>query len=162
MRYVNGHHPDAYSTLGLILARQNLSVLALQRKLAEAGVAVNIKSLYRLADSTPLQKIDLHIVGPICKVCGVDLGELISFEKPKAQLRRLDEKTQARLDELMTKNNEGKLTAKERKEFDSLAERVHALSMENARTLLAERRRTGRRITTPKKPLVSKREAVAA
>ena len=49
-----------------------------------------------------------------------------------------------RLQELMEKNNEGKLTAAERREFDGLADRAHQISMENARTLLAERRRSGR------------------
>ena len=54
---MNGYIPEAYSRLASILARQNLSVLSLQRTLEEAGVPVNIKSLYRLTEHGPLQKI---------------------------------------------------------------------------------------------------------
>ncbi len=135
---MSGYAPEAYSMLGSILARQNVSVLALQRKLSHAGVAVNIKSLYRLADDSPLQRLDLPITAAVCKICGVALSDLISLEKPKAQLRRLDAKSQARLDVLMSKNNEGALHSAERKEFDALADHAHKISMENARTLLAE------------------------
>jgi hypothetical protein len=47
---------------------------------------VNLKSLYRLAGSQPLQKIDARIVRPICLVLGVDLSELITLEKPQARM----------------------------------------------------------------------------
>src|SRR5258707_15642115 len=117
MNHMSGYTPEAYSMLGTILARQNVSVLALQRKLAAAGLAVNIKSLYRLANDAPVQKIDLHIAAAVCKACDVQLTDLIRFQKPKARLQRLDSKTQSRLDALMAKNNEGRLTAAERKEF---------------------------------------------
>ena len=149
---MNGYIPEAYSRLASILARQNLSVLALQRTLEEAGVPVNIKSLYRLAEDGPLQKIDLRIAAAICKVCAVSLGELISFEKPPSQLHRLSAKAQARLDELMTRNNEGKLTAAGRREFLALADEAHQLSLANARLLLAGRRRAGRPVpASPRK-----------
>jgi hypothetical protein len=159
---MNGYAPEAYSMLGSILARQNVSVLALQRKLSGAGVAVNIKSLYRLADDSPLQRLDLPITAAICKACGVALNDLITFEKPKAQLHQLDGKSQARLDALMSKNNDGLLTAAERKEFDALADRAHQISMENARTLLTERRRVGRHIALKKKAVVPKRAVIGA
>ena len=159
---MNGYAPEAYSMLGSILARQNLSVLSLQRKLSEAGIAVNIKSLYRLANDSPLQKLDLPITAAICKACSVALSDLITFEKPKAQLHQLDGKSQARLDALMTKNNEGLLTAAERKEFDALADRAHKMSMENARTLLAERRRVGKHNALKKKAVVPTRAIIGA
>lgn len=155
---MNGYAPEAYSMLGLILAQQNVSVLGLQRKLAQLGMAVNIKSLYRLVSDLPMQKIDLHIAAAVCKVCNVELGDLIRFQKPKAQLHRLDDKAQARLDALMDKNNEGRLTSAERKEFGVLADRAHRISLENARTLLAEQRRAknqpaaAKRKTAPVKP----------
>ena len=69
--------------LGSILARRNVSVLALRRELAETGLAVNIKSLYRLANDTPVQKIDLHIAAAVCKVCDVGLDDLISFQRQR-------------------------------------------------------------------------------
>lgn len=157
---MNGHLPDAYSRLGLILARENLSVLSLQRKLEAVGVSVNVKSLYRLAEVAPLQKIDLRIVAGICKVFGIALDDLITFEKPKAQLQRLDGKAQARLDALMSKNNEGPISAAERKEFLALADQAHRISMENARTLIAERRRVGNDAEEPKKQSRPKRSPV--
>ena len=147
---MNGYTPEAFSRLGLILSQRNLSVLALQRKLEDAGAPVNVKSLYRLAEDAPLQKIDLRIAAAICKACGLELGDLISFEKPQAQLQRLDAKTQSRLDALMEKNNDGKLSAAERKEFSALADHAHALSMANARLLVAGRKRAGARTVQAK------------
>jgi hypothetical protein len=119
---------------------------------------VNIKSLYRLASEEPLQKVDLRIAAAICGACGVDLAELITFEKPRAQLRRMDAKMQTRLEELMARNNEGKLTAGEKKEFAQLAEKAHRISLENARVLKAERQRAAR----PQARRTKSRETVAA
>ena len=154
--------PDAYSQLGVILARENVSVLALQRKLAAAGVPVNVKSLYRLAEDAPLQKIDLRIAAAICRTLDIALDDLISLDKPKAQLRRLDAKRQARLDALMDKNNEGRLTTLERKEFVALADMAHRISIENARTLLTERRRAGKASAVARKASTPKRTPIAA
>jgi hypothetical protein len=136
---MNGNTPEAYSRLRIVLARLNVTVFQLHRQLVESGFAVNIKSLYRLASEQPLQKIDLRIAAAICRACDVDLAELISLEKPRSQLRQLDAKLQARLEELMEKNNDGKLTAQDKKEFGQLAQRAHRISLENARTLQAER-----------------------
>jgi DNA-binding Xre family transcriptional regulator len=122
----------------------NVTVFDLHRRLKAADFPVNIKSLYRLASEAPIQKIDLRIAAAICRACDVELGELITLEKPRTRLRRLHAGTQARLDALMTKNNDGKLTASEEKTFEQLAKRVHRISLENARLLLAERRRTAR------------------
>ncbi len=141
---MKGSVPVAYSNLEFLLARRNLSVPALQRKLESAGVPVNIKSLYRLTEGSPLQKIDLRIAAAICQACGAEFSELISFEKPKAQLQRLDVRTQSRLDSLMAKNNEGQLTTAERKEFTELADQAHRISMQNARMLLSQRPRSRR------------------
>jgi len=138
---MNGNIPLAYSRLRLVLAALNITVFRLHQRLGAAGFPVNIKSLYRLAAEEPLQKIDLRIAAAVCKICGVDFGDLITMEKPRAHLRQLDAKTQARLEHLMSRNNEGKLTAREKKEFAALAEKAHRISIENARILLAERRR---------------------
>jgi hypothetical protein len=50
----------------------------------------------------------------------------------------------------MARNNEGQLTVAERKEFAALADRVHQISVQNARMLLSERRRTQRRVPAAK------------
>lgn len=139
---MNGNTPAAYSRLKIVLAEKNIAVFQLQRMLENSGYPVNIKSLYRLSADEPLQKLDLRIAGAICRACKIQLGELITFEKPHTQLRRFDAKSQARLDALLTKNNEGRLGVGERKEFAQLAEKAHRISMENARVLQAERRRT--------------------
>lgn len=159
---MNGPLPEAYSQLGMILARANVSVLGLQRRLEAAGVAVNVKSLYRLAENEPLQKIDLRIAAAVCRTFDIALGDLISFGKPKAQLNRLDAKSEARLDVLMSRNNEGLLTVAERKEFVALAEQAHRISIENARTLLAEQRRTGKQIAGTLKSRPGRRVPMAA
>jgi DNA-binding Xre family transcriptional regulator len=155
---MSGNIPEAYARLRIVLAQRNMTVFQLHRQLEGADCAVNIKSLYRLASEEPLQKVDLRIAAAICRACDVDLGELITFEKPRPQLRRIDARTQARLEELMAKNNDGKLTANEKREFAQLAERAHRISLENARVLQAERRRSGRSRTRATR----RREAVAA
>jgi hypothetical protein len=90
----------------MLLAEQNMSVLALHKRLRQKGVSVNLKSLYRLAGSQPLQKVDARIVRPICLVLGVDLSELITLEKPQATLLKLDPVTQSRISALLGKNNQ--------------------------------------------------------
>lgn len=153
---MSGNIPDAYSRLRLILAQRNQSVFQLHRELNAAGVPVNIKSVNRLATDDALQKVDLRIAAAICQICQVTLGELISFDQPSSRLEQLSAPDQARLSELMDANNERKLTAAERREFDALAEEAHRLSMENARILQAGRRRAERRKIIP-----SRRRAAA-
>jgi hypothetical protein len=137
---MNGKHAEAYSRLILVLARMNMTVYQLHRRLAEGGFPVNIKSLYRLASDEPIQKIDLRIAAALCRVCDVELGELITLEKPRVRLQRLDAGTQSRLETLMSKNNDGKLTVGEKREFAELAEKAHRLSLDNARALRSERK----------------------
>jgi AcrR family transcriptional regulator len=79
---VDGTQESLWSNLGMLLAEHNMSVLALHKRLQEKGVSVNLKSLYRLAVSQPLRKLDARIVNPICLVLGIDLSELISLENP--------------------------------------------------------------------------------
>jgi hypothetical protein len=153
--HMNGNTAEAYSRLRIVLAKMNVTVFQLHRRLAAADFAVNIKSLYRLASDEPIQKIDLRIAAAICGVCGVELGELITLEKPLAQLRQLDARTQSRLEKLMAKNNDGKLTAGEKKEFGRLAEKAHRISIENARILVAERRRSERSRTSRSREVVA-------
>ena len=120
----------------------NWTVFQLHRRLAAEGFEVNIKSLYRLASEEPLEKIDLRIAASICHVCKVSFGDLMTLEKPRGQLQQLDIKSQGRLDHLMDLNNEGKLTARQKKEFEQLAEKAHRISLENARLLQAGRKRS--------------------
>ena len=79
---VDGTQESLWSNLGMLLAEHNMSVLELHKRLQEKGVSVNLKSLYRLAVSQPLRKLDARIVKPICLGLGIDLSELISLENP--------------------------------------------------------------------------------
>lgn len=148
---MNGTELKAYSHLAAVLNHRKIAIPELRKQMRNLGVPVNIKSLYRLASSEPLQKIDLRIVGAICRTCRVGIQELIDFNKPKAVLKRLDPLDQKSLDELMSKNNEGTLTSAERRKFECLMEDAHEITLANARLLAAQRRgKNGRRTHAPK------------
>jgi hypothetical protein len=138
---VNGTQKSLWSNLGMLLAEHNMSVLALHKRLQENGVSVNLKSLYRLAVSQPLQKFDARIVKPICLVLGVDLSELISLEKPELILLKPDPEIQARITDLLDKGNRGTITKRERAELEGLVDKAERISLHNARALVEYRRR---------------------
>jgi hypothetical protein len=104
------------------------------------GVAVNKKSLYRLATSEPLQKLDGAIIRAVCEVLDVGLQELIQFQKPKFELRHLDRQSQQELDDLMDKNNGGKLTAREQARFKTLLDEVQKITLYNSKALAEKQR----------------------
>jgi hypothetical protein len=153
---VSGTQQSLWSNLGMLLAEHNMSVLALHKRLQEKGVSVNLKSLYRLAGSQPLQKIDARIVKPICLVMDVDLSELIPLEKPRVSLLKLDPLTQARITTLLDRNNQGTITKKERSELERLVDKAEKISLHNARALVEYRRR---RADKRKRPSGKKSEA---
>jgi DNA-binding Xre family transcriptional regulator len=154
----------AYSRLLQILNRHDVTVADLIKKLSARGVSFDKKTLYRLAGPEPMQTINAPVLGALCKELNVGVGELITWEPPKPELRRIDEKTQERLSRLMEKNNEGKLTSEEAKELAELGGYAEKLSLENARVLArfakAERGRNakGRMVRTA----VRKKIAAAA
>ncbi|HWF18459.1 MAG TPA: hypothetical protein VG754_04300 [Verrucomicrobiae bacterium] len=134
---------NAYSHLTTVLNVRKIAIPELRRQMLKLGVPVNIKSLYRLASPEPLQKIDLRILGAICRTCHVGIQEVIDFNKPSMALQRLGSSDQKRLDELMSGNNDGMLDSAERKELEELAGKAHQITIANAR-LLARQRRTNR------------------
>lgn len=132
----------AYSGLKQVLTDQGLTVLDLARRIQRRGQRVNLKSLYRLNnDRQPLERLDLRVAGVICQVCQVPLSALITFEKSKARLRRLPAGKQRRLDELMSKNNDGQLSRDEQRELQVLVREAELISLENARTLAGQHRK---------------------
>jgi hypothetical protein len=137
---VEGTQVSLWSNLGMLLAEHNMSVLALHKRLQKKGVSVNLKSLYRLAGSQPLQKFDARIVKPICFVLGIGLSELISLEKPELSLLKLDPVTQAKITTLLDKNNQGTITKTERAELERLVDKAERISLHNARALVEYRR----------------------
>lgn len=131
---------EAYSHLGEVLSSLKITIPELKRQMERLGVAVNIKSLYRLISPEPLQKIDTRIVGAICQTCQVGIEDVIEFSKPQTALQQLAAGEQKRLTELMSRNNEGALTRAERQEFEELADKAQRITLANARVLVAQRR----------------------
>jgi hypothetical protein len=131
----------AYSRLKQVLAEQELTVSELYRRIQDQGLRVNLKSLYRLGnDRQRVERLDLRVAGIICQVCRVPLSDLISFDPPRARLRRFPANKQKRLDLLMARNNDGRLTRTEQRELQALVREAEELTLENSRTLANQRR----------------------
>jgi DNA-binding Xre family transcriptional regulator len=137
---MSGRDNGAWSTLPNLLAEKNLTVADLHHILEKRGFDVNKKSLYRLAASRPMQKLDTTIVRAVCEALDVGLQDLIQFPKPKFELKRLDPKSQQELDRLMDKNNQGELAKTEQARFKALLDEVQKISLYNAKALLNQKR----------------------
>jgi DNA-binding Xre family transcriptional regulator len=137
---MSGHDKGAWSTLPNLLAEKNLTVADLHQILQKRGFEVNKKSLYRLAAPEPIQKLDTAIIRAICEALEVRLQDLIQFQKPKFELKRLEPRSQQELDRLMDKNNQGKLTKTEQARFKALLDEVQRISLFNAKALLNQKR----------------------
>jgi hypothetical protein len=131
---------QAYSRLKRVLNAQDLTVPELHRRMREQGLKINLKSLYRLNnDQQPLQRLDLRVAGAICQVFALPLSELIVFESPTRKLRRLASAKQKRLDSLMARSNEGKLSSTEAEELRALVREAEEIMLDNARQLAEQR-----------------------
>jgi DNA-binding Xre family transcriptional regulator len=137
---MSGYAKGAWSTLPNLLAEKNLTVADLHQILRKRGFEVNKKSLYRLAASQPVQKLDATIVRAVCEALEVRLQDLIQFQKPKFELKRLDPKAQQQLDRLMDKNNQGELTKNEQARFKALLDDVQKIALYNAKALVSQKR----------------------
>jgi hypothetical protein len=125
----------AYSTFPDLLASLRLTVAEAHQRLVARGFKFDRKTLYRLASHEPIQTISAPLIGAVCDEFKIGLDDLLVWEPPTPKLHRIDEKTQVRLDTLMAKNNEGTISAAERKELVSLGDKVERLSLENAKML---------------------------
>jgi DNA-binding Xre family transcriptional regulator len=130
----------AWSTLRTLLAQKNLTVVDLHELLRARGFIVNKKSLYRLASSRPVQKLDTAIVRGICETLEVRLEELIQFDRPKLELFRLRPELRDELDKLIDKNNASKLTEEEELRLKTLLGEAQRVAITNVR-ILAEQTR---------------------
>jgi DNA-binding Xre family transcriptional regulator len=137
---MSGHGKGAWSTLPNLLAEKNLTVADLHQILRKRGFEVNKKSLYRLAAPQAIQKLDTAIIRAVCEALDVRLEDLIQFQKPKFELKRLDPKSERELDRLMDKNNEGELTKGEQARFKALLDEVQRISLYNSKALLSQKR----------------------
>jgi len=129
----------AWSALPNLLAEKNLTVADLHQMLRKQGFEVNKKSLYRLANSQPVQKLDTAIVRAVCQALDVRLQDLIQFQKPKFELKRLEPKVQQELDRLMDRNNDGELNRSEKARFKALLGEVQTINLFNSRALRTHR-----------------------
>ena len=84
--------------------------------------------------------MDTAIIRAICEALEVRLQDLIQFQKPKFELKRLEPRSQQELDRLMDKNNQGKLTKTEQARFKALLDEVQRISLYNAKALLNQKR----------------------
>lgn len=133
---------QAYSRLKQVLSRQKLTIPELLRRIEQRGLHVNPKSLYRLSNEhQPLQRLDLRVAGAICQVCDVSLSDLVDFESEGKTLSQLPAAKQKRLDALMAKNNEGKLTVAEQQQLRELVGEAETIMLSNARILKQQHRR---------------------
>lgn len=131
---------QAYSRLKHILSERKLTVTELYRRIQQRGMKVNLKSLYRLNHEHQLvERLDLRVAGTICQICDIPLSELIRFETQDEGLLYFPFAKQRRLDILMEKNNEGKLTATEREELQTLVREAEEMTLANARRLAEQR-----------------------
>jgi hypothetical protein len=131
---------QAFSRLSHLLGAQSWTVPELYRRLRERGLRVNLKSLYRLKDERrPLERLDLRVAGAVCQFFQVSLSDLIAFEEADGKLRRLPAARQRRLDALMARNNDGRLSAAERTELGQLVREAEQMTLHNARVLAGQR-----------------------
>jgi hypothetical protein len=133
----------ARSSLAGLLREKRWTVADLVRRIHQSGVTLDKKTVYRLASDEPIRTLNLPVVAAISRALELsDPGELIDWTAGAnpPRLKRIDEATQIRLDELMDRNTEGRLSAAERLEFEELGQLVEKLSLENA-ALLAQRTR---------------------
>ena len=136
----------AYSRLRRLLHERRLSVPELHRRMQQQNLDVNIKSLYRLNDAhQPLARLDLRVAGAICQLCDVTLTDLVDFSGQGAKLATLADEKQRRLDTLMDKNNQGKLSRNERRELQELVGETQEITLHNARILAEQQRHLQRK-----------------
>ncbi len=133
---------QAYSRLKFLLDERALTQAELQRRITAEERAPNVKTLYRLADpDRPLGRVDLRVVGAVCRVLGVGLGDLIVFAPPdRSTIQTLPEGEQRRLDELMDRHNKGELTSGELEQLRDLVTEAERIARSNARRLAEHRR----------------------
>ncbi len=145
--------PGAYSRLSQMMQARHLTVKQLTRDLAKRGYRFDPKTIYRLASEKPLRTINTNVVRAVCETLHVDIGQLIVWEAPAPKLRRVDAKTQKRLDYLMARANEGELTKEEEKEMEERMADLENLSIENAKIPAQHKAAKGRRPSKRKKTI---------
>jgi len=110
------------SRLPILLKERQMTVLSLQRKLAQQGCVVSKNTLYRLASVQPLKKVDLTIAGEICLLFGIGLDELFVIRQQQEKQITFTNKQKARMQTLLELAREGAITPKEERELHQLVD----------------------------------------
>jgi hypothetical protein len=150
-----------YPKLGVLLRSRRMSVRELERQIeARFGLAVDPKTLYRLASSEPVQRADLEIAGAAAAILGVGLGDLFDIEARPVESSELTESfldpaQSRRLADLFDAQASRALTPHERDERDHLmacfarnahATRVHEYAAQHNLPLDAAEREMAERL----------------
>lgn len=110
------------SRLPILLKERQMTVLSLQRQLAQQGRVVNKNTLYRLASRQPLKKVDLTIAGEICSLFGIGLDELFVIRQQQGGEKQVtftnEQKERMRI--LWELAREGTITPEEERELHQL------------------------------------------
>jgi hypothetical protein len=146
-----------YPRLNHLLHTMNMSVAELERLIERRfGRSVNVKTLYRLTSTRPVQRADLEIAGAVATVLGVTLDDLFEIRTDSTVERDettvLDPAESRRLAQLFDRQSHGALGEAERSEIERLvaeyARRLHevrireiaqqeGISVESARRAVA-------------------------
>ncbi len=112
------------SRLSLLLKERQMTVLSLQRELAQKGRIVNKNTLYRLNSKRPLKKVDLTIAAEICSLLQIGLADLfvIGQREEKEQKVTFTPRKKARVRALLELARKGKLTPAEETELYQLVD----------------------------------------
>jgi len=112
------------SRLPILLKERQMTVLSLQRQLAQQGSVVSKNTLYRLASWQPLKKVDLTIAGEICSLFGIGLDKLFLIRRQKEGEKRVifTNEQKARMRTLLELAREGKITPKEEQQLHQLVD----------------------------------------
>jgi hypothetical protein len=115
-----------YPRLGALLRGQGLTVADLRRQIeSRIGLAVDPKTLYRLARNAAVRRADLEVAGAAAAVLGVGLGDLFEVHAspagggPSGGEDR-DARTSRRLAELFSREAARRLSCAERAELERL------------------------------------------
>ena len=89
----------------------------------------------------PLERINLRVVGAVCRALSIGLGDLIVFtDGHTPPVQALPEMEQRRLDELMERHGEGALSSGELEALQALVAKAESIARGNAQRLAEHRR----------------------
>src|SRR5258708_12764221 len=103
---MSGQDKGAWSTLPTLLAEKNLTVADLHQILRRRGFDGNKKSLYPLAASQPVQKLDTAIVLAVSEALEVRLQHLINFQNPNIESNHPYPQSHTQLHPLLTNTHQ--------------------------------------------------------